>query len=75
MKLSGTSLRSLMYAVVVANEPMPSASKKFVTAPTPIDSTFGLSCRRLADTRRISVVNTKPMPYSMCELLKTPASA
>jgi len=32
MKLSGTSARSLTYAVVGANEPMPSVSKKLVTA-------------------------------------------
>jgi hypothetical protein len=36
MMRSGTIFRSLNTAVVVANDPMPSASRKFVTAPSAI---------------------------------------
>ncbi len=46
MKLSGTSLRNLIHAVVVAKDPMPSVSKKLVTAPKPIDSRVGRSSPR-----------------------------
>ena len=38
---SGTILKKRNIAVVVANEPMPSVSRKLVTAPTPIDSGVG----------------------------------
>jgi hypothetical protein len=41
MMRSGTIWNSLNTAVVVANEPMPSASKKFVTAPSAIWPPFG----------------------------------
>ena len=44
-KLSGISLRNFSQAVVGANEPMPSVSKKFVTAPSAIASALGRSCR------------------------------
>ena len=44
MKLSGTILRSLSQAVVGANEPMPSVSKKLVTAPSAMASTLGRKC-------------------------------
>ena len=41
MTRSGTSFRNLNAAVLVANDPMPSASKKFVPAPIPIMTGVG----------------------------------
>ena len=38
---SGTSLRNFSQAVVGANEPMPSVSKKLTIAPSPIASSVG----------------------------------
>ena len=38
---SGTILKNLKTAVVGANEPMPSVSKKFVTKPMPSCAGFG----------------------------------
>src|SRR5215210_7242711 len=51
---SGTSLRTLNQAMVVANEPMPSVSKKFVIAPITRDSALGRA--RLATTARSSMI-------------------
>ena len=44
---SGTSLRNLSQAVVGANEPMPSVSKKLTTAPS--DDRLELRSRALRD--------------------------
>ena len=38
---SGTSCRNFSQAVVGANEPIPSVSKKLTTAPSRIASSFG----------------------------------
>jgi hypothetical protein len=41
MMRSGTILKPRNIAVVVANDPIPSVSKKLVIAPTPIESGVG----------------------------------
>ena len=48
---SGTSRRNLSHAVVGANEPIPSVSKKLTIAPTAIASRLGTAwrCDRRAD--------------------------
>ncbi len=45
IRRSGTILKNLKIAVVGANEPMPSVSKKFVTKPVPSSSadSFGFA--------------------------------
>ena len=50
---SGTMRRNLNQAVVVANEPMPSVSRKFTTAPRARASAPGATrlCDRRADER------------------------
>ncbi len=54
---SGTIRRSLKTEVVGANDPMPSVSKKFVTAPTAISKNVGRArspflARRLASANQ-----------------------
>ena len=48
MSRSGTRLRSLSHAMVGANDPIPSVSKKLVTAPRTITSTRGHAARATA---------------------------
>ena len=69
MKLSGTRCRNLIHAVVVAKEPMPSVSKKFVSAPRTIDSPVGrVSPRRAAVEMRTMV---KAMPRAASAASRT----
>ncbi len=64
MKLSGTMCRNLIHAVVVAKEPMPSVSKKLVTAPRPMASALGCVSPRFAAVRMRTMVKAMPSAAS-----------
>ena len=64
MKLSGTMRLNLIQAVVVAKEPMPSVSKKLVTAPRPMASTLGFVSPRFAAVPRRTMMNAMPSAAS-----------
>jgi len=51
MSRSGVILRNFIQAMVGAKEPMPSVSKKFVTAPSTTASGLGDSIRRVKAER------------------------
>ena len=70
ISLTGTMLRSLYAAVVVANEPMPSVSKNAVTKPIAVCRTVGMM-----KPPRISVAayttSTTPSPMKRIVLAST----
>src|SRR5713226_6323197 len=61
MSFTGTMVRSLYTAVVVANEPMPSVSKNAVTKPIAVCRTVGMT-KPLRISAAAYTISTRPRP-------------